>query len=542
MVALGEVPAVPVAGRRFFADLRVRAKILAVVGVVVAVALVVALVALFALSRAARSAHSIYENNVVNVGQVGAIRAAFTQARLDLATAAIAPDDATSTKYNKAYQADLDAVDQAIADYQSGTYAGAATDLEDLTTSWAGYKKVTSEKQAAAATDNDFAAWTRINEQEIAPVAVKVLADIDALDAAESAAAESAADAAESSSSSSRTFSIVLLAVGLLLAFGLGALVAGAIVRSLSRVQAVCDALAAGDLTHRSGLTSRDEPGLMGQALDAAMGRLRQTISTIDGSATSLAGAAEQMSGVSEQIAASAERTTSQARTVSDAAGQISRSVDTVAAGGEQMGASIREISQNAGDAAQVASEAVGLAASTTSTMSKLGDSSAEIGNVIKVITAIAEQTNLLALNATIEAARAGELGKGFAVVASEVKDLAQETSRATEDISRRVEAIQADTAGAVTAIDEISRVIARISDFQTTIASAVEEQTATTAEMNRSVGEAASGTAEISEGIAGVADAARATSEGVVQSQQAATELARLSGELSGLVTTFRY
>jgi methyl-accepting chemotaxis protein len=132
-------------------------------------------------------------------------------------------------------------------------------------------------------------------------------------------------------------------------------------------------------------------------------------------------------------------------------------------------------------------------------------------------------------------------MGKGFAVVASEVKDLAQETSRATDDISKRVEAIQADTTGAVTAIEEISRVIARISDFQTTIASAVEEQTATTAEMNRSVGEAATGTADIAHTITDVAEAARLTSEGVTQSQQATQELARLSTELSSLVTTFR-
>ncbi|HEY0535246.1 MAG TPA: methyl-accepting chemotaxis protein, partial [Actinoplanes sp.] len=231
-----------------------------------------------------------------------------------------------------------------------------------------------------------------------------------------------------------------------------------------------------------------------------------------------------------------------QAQTVSAAAEQISRSVDAVSAGSEQMGAAIREISQNAAEAAQVASEAVELASSTSVTMNKLGESSAEIGNVIKVITAIAEQTNLLALNATIEAARAGEAGKGFAVVASEVKDLAQETARATEDISRRVQTIQADTDGAVTAIEKITTVIARISDFQTTIASAVEEQTATTGEMNRSVTQAATGTGDIAQNITGVAESARITSEGVVQTQQATAELTRMSTDLKQLVSAFRY
>ncbi|MFN8192797.1 MAG: methyl-accepting chemotaxis protein [Nocardioidaceae bacterium] len=115
--------------------------------------------------------------------------------------------------------------------------------------------------------------------------------------------------------------------------------------------------------------------------------------------------------------------------------------------------------------------------------MAELGNSSAEIGNVIKVINSIAEQTNLLALNATIEAARAGEAGKGFAVVANEVKELAQETAKATEDIGHRISAIQSDTENAVTAITEISAIIAQINDTQTTIASAVEEQTATTNE-----------------------------------------------------------
>ena len=155
--------------------------------------------------------------------------------------------------------------------------------------------------------------------------------------------------------------------------------------------------------------------------------------------------------------------------------------MQTVAAGAEEMGLSIREISRNTSEAAQIAGVAVTEAARATETVEQLGSRPREIGNVIKLITSIAEQTNLLALNATIEAARAGDAGKGFAVVASEVKDLAQETARATEDIGARVAAIQNDTGGAVDVINRISEVIAKINDYQTTIASAVEEQTATT-------------------------------------------------------------
>ncbi|HEX8496498.1 MAG TPA: methyl-accepting chemotaxis protein, partial [Actinomycetales bacterium] len=188
------------------------------------------------------------------------------------------------------------------------------------------------------------------------------------------------------------------------------------------------------------------------------------------------------------------------------------------------------------------AADAVAHAAATSNTICKLGTSSEQIGNVVKIISSIAAQTNLLALNATIEAARAGEAGKGFAVVASEVKQLAQETAKATEDIAAQVVAIQTDSAGAVIAIEQISEVIARISDFQNTIAAAVEEQTATTAEMNRSVTEASTGTDSIAENINGVADAARTTSQGVTEQQQAVTELARMSSDLTNLVATFRY
>ena len=386
-----------------------------------------------------------------------------------------------------------------------------------------------------------IAEWTVIRDTETLPLVTKVNDDLATMNRAEIADAAKNAAAARSGYESSRTTSVVTLFIGLLLAGGLGLWVARKIVQSLTKVTYVCDGLADGDLTRHTGLDTRDEPGRMGRSLDTALARLRTTITTIEGSAASLAGASEQMNSTTATIATSAERTSAQAQAVSAAAEQVSRSVETVSSGGEQMGASIREISLNAAEAARVASEAVTVTSMTSATMNKLGESSAEIGNVIKTITAIAEQTNLLALNATIEAARAGEAGKGFAVVASEVKDLAQETARATGDISRRVEAIQADTSGAVSAIEEISVVIERISEFQTTIASAVEQQTATTTEMNRSVAEAASGSGEIAQNITGVAEAARMTSESVAQTQQATAELARMSTELSGLVSTFR-
>ena len=205
------------------------------------------------------------------------------------------------------------------------------------------------------------------------------------------------------------------------------------------------------------------------------------------------------------------------------------------------MGASIREISQSTTQAAGVASRAVDVTRATSSVMATLGESSSEIGDVVKAITAIAEQTNLLALNATIEAARAGDAGKGFAVVASEVKDLAQETARATDDISQRVAAIQTGTAGAVTAIEEISGIISQINDFQTTIASAVEEQTVTTNEMSRNVTQAASAGALVADTIKEVAASVNITTAGVAEAHRAAGELAAMSTDLRKIVDRFQ-
>ncbi len=267
----------------------------------------------------------------------------------------------------------------------------------------------------------------------------------------------------------------------------------------------------------------------------------RQAFIAIMRNATAVASSSEELSAVSMQMSSNAEETSAQAKVVSNSAVQVSANTQTVAAGVEEMSASIREISINTVEASTVAHKAVELAQKTNATMAKLSTSSLEIGNVLKVISSIAEQTNLLALNATIEAARAGELGKGFAVVANEVKELARQTAKATEEIGGNITAIQSDTQGALVSIEEISTIINKINDISGLIASAVEEQAATTGEMGRSVSEAATSSADIASNINSVATTAQSTSEGAANSQQAASQLAQIAGELQSLVMKFK-
>lgn len=305
------------------------------------------------------------------------------------------------------------------------------------------------------------------------------------------------------------------------------------------RVVGTLDFFAAQLLTLTPG--RRDALRQIARSLSSAMGRMN-AIERIAETAQSLAAAAEELSATSQQLGATSVETSTQAGVVSTAADQVSRNVRTVATGAEEMSASIKEIAKSATDAARVATHAVRAAETANLTVGKLGESSLAIGKVIKVITSIAQQTNLLALNATIEAARAGDAGKGFAVVAHEVKELAKETAKATDDISAKIEAIQGDTRGAVEAIGQIGQIINQIHDIQSTIASAVEEQTATTNEIGRNVTEAARGTSEIASNIGGVAAAAETTAGGAGDTQRAALELARMAAELQRLVRDFSF
>ncbi len=457
------------ARRRLVADRSVRTKILGLVALFAAVVAGVGGFAIAGLTSLKSEAQMLASTQAGVSGGLTELKDSLWTIRMTVYTVVAAtPDDKDRPSGDLAaayatFEEELAAFEGIHLDHLGTSPAGWA-EFQDAYTA---YRTALDEQAIPAAQADDREKFEELRGGGLADAGRALVGSLGDVEKGVAAAMSATASDAKALADATIREVVVVALVGLAAAVVVGVLLARAIRRAVVDVKRTADALASGDLTVVPVVHAQDELGQMAESLARAQSAMRATLAQVGEVSEAVAGSAEEMSAAGAQVASGAEETSAQAGVVAAAAEQVSRNVQAVAAGAEQMGASIREIAQNAHEAARVAAQATGVAEATNHTVAKLGVSSKEIGDVVKVITTIAEQTNLLALNATIEAARAGEAGKGFAVVAGEVKELAQETAKATEDISRRVDAIQTDTEQAVDAIAQIAQIVASINDYQ---------------------------------------------------------------------------
>jgi methyl-accepting chemotaxis protein len=340
-------------------------------------------------------------------------------------------------------------------------------------------------------------------------------------------------DIIKDKSTASEILMTTIAIAGIILSIFLGLFISSIINKPLHKLEEAAVKLSQGNLNIEVDIQTKDEIGNLANSFKTMMKNFRDLIQKVLNQSEKINKESEELFSISNVAASASAELQAQSSTASSSSEQVSANVSTVATSTEEMTASIKEISKNTTSASILTKESEQRANEANTVMTKLGESSHEIGNIVKSITSIAEQTNLLALNATIEAARAGELGKGFAVVANEVKELAKESAKATEDITNKIKAIQIDTSNAVNVIQGIIQNIAQVNEVTNTIASAIEEQSVTTNEVNRNLNEATQGVQSIVEVVVGISSAANDYSKQAVMLKNSSTSLKTMANEL---------
>jgi len=554
----------------FFSNWLIRTKVIVAFGLVLVVTIALGLVAMQRIGGVNDAAAEMRDDWLPSTRLVGDFAFNAIRYRQLEAAAVLATTDEARGKEAATMKAVAEAAEKDWHDYQPMVTDGEERRLADqIKQGWSDYVAMSQKLLEIAAKGDQKAATAFYTGEMRGDFNTKVMNPMRADIELNTTGGKKAADEGAAIYASARVFIVGALVLAALFCLVAGYLIVVSVSAPIRRMTDAMGKLAQHDLaTEIAGIGRKDEIGQMAGAVqvfkdnmiegdrlaeeqkkaqvqkEERQKRVEEYIASFDQSVQdalgALASASTEMRATAEGMSATAEETSRQATAVAAATEQASANVQTVASATEEMSASIGEITRQVNQSNQVAVKAVDEAAKSTATVQGLAAAAEKIGAVVQLISDIASQTNLLALNATIEAARAGEAGKGFAVVASEVKSLANQTAKATDEISQQISTMQGATHQAVEAIRGIDQTITTMSQISTAIASAIEEQAAATREITRNTQEAAHGTQEVSRNVQGVTQAASETGAAATQVLTASNDLSQQSEVLRTRVGDF--